>query len=252
MTTTPTLAYRNTPLHAAVAAAVARVLEAYDLEPDYLTGDGPSLAQMMGQGEIDIFATVWLPGEDEKFLSAAVEPLGCLYRPAFAFFVAERADSPLNGLTSVADVAASGAARHLITPESLLSHVRQMVAAYGLTEAGFTIETQPDEQAFSAIAAAVKSGEPVIAPLFSPCHLIHSLPLRPLDDPKKAGGNELEARLLISQAFRETADQDLVDELDELTLGNKVVSALDEAVRHLDMSPDEAAEEWQRGKLLPR
>lgn len=247
-----TLAYRNTPLHAVVAAAVARVLEAYEIEPDYIAGDDDSLAKMMADGEIDLFATAWLPTMDEELLSPAVETLGNLYRPSFGFFVSEGAGSALSGLSSIEELAASSVARNLITPESLVSHVRQVVAGYRLTEAGFTIESQPDEQAYEAAAAAVEAGEAVVLPLFTPCYLIHSIPLRPLADPKGAAGVELEARLLINKASRAKADSDLIDELDELTLGNKVVSALDNAVRHLGMSADEAAEEWQRGKLLPR
>lgn len=247
-----TLAYRNTPLHAVVAAAVARVLEAYEIEPDYIAGDETSLAKMMAAGEIDLFATAWLPSMDEGLLSPTVETLGNLYRPGFGFFVSEGADSPVSDVSSIEELAASSVARNLITPESLVTRVRQVVAGYRLTEAGFTIESQPDEQAYETAAAAVQAGEPVVLPLFTPCYLIHSLPLRQLADPKGTAGAELEARLLINKATRAKADSDLIDELDELTLGNKVVSALDNALRNLGMSADQAAEEWQRGKLLPR
>ncbi|NHN84572.1 glycine/betaine ABC transporter [Acetobacter musti] len=250
--TTLTLAYRNTPLHAAVAAAVARVLEAYEIEPDYITGSAEDLARMLASSEIDLFATAWHPAEDTIFDSDAVEPLGNLYRPAFGFFVADRPDSPLAGLQSMADLAGSDAARHLLTPESLIPRVRQMVAGYRLTEAGFTIESLPDDEAFAAIAEAIDAGEPVVAPLFTPNYLIHRVPMRPLADPQGAAGRELTARLLFSKTAREEADTDMLDELDELTLGNKVVSALEDAVRNEGMTPDDAAESWQRGKLLPR
>ncbi|NHO32754.1 glycine betaine ABC transporter substrate-binding protein [Acetobacter fallax] len=250
--TTLTLAYRNTPLHAAVAAAVARVLEAYEIEPDYIAGSDEALAAMLANGEIDLFATVWHPAEDSIFVSPAVEPIGNLYRPTFGFFVADRPDSPLAGLQSMADLAGSDAARHLLTPESLVPRVRQMVAGYRLTEAGFTIESQPDDEAYASIAAAIEAGEPVIAPLFTPNYLIHRVPLRPLADPQGAAGKELTARLLFNKATREQTDTDMLDELDELTLGNKVVSALDDAIRNEGMTADDAAEAWQRGKLLPR
>ncbi|GBR08568.1 glycine betaine ABC transporter substrate-binding protein [Acetobacter oeni] len=250
--TTLTLGYRNTSLHAAVAAAVARVLEAYEIEPDYVVGPAEALGEMLAGGEIDLFATVWHPDEDSVFLSPAVEPMGCLYRPAFGFFVADRPGAPLAGLDSMAGLVASDAARHLLTPESLVPRVRQMVAGYRLTEAGFTIESHPDDEAYAAIAEAIEAREPVIAPLFTPNYLIHRMPLRPLADPQGAAGKELTARLLLSKAMRERADTDMLDELDELTLGNKVVSALDDAVRNEGMTADDAAEAWQRGKLLPR
>ena len=250
--TTFTLAYRNSPLHAAVAAAVARVLEAYEIEPDYISGDDDALARMLADGEIDMFATAWLPEQDKAFLSPAVEELGNLYRPSFGFFVVNGSAATLSNLSSLEKLASSSAARNLITPESLLPQVRQVVAGYRLTEAGFTIETHPDDQAYEAIAAAVQAGEPVVLPLCNPCYLMHTLDLRPLADPKGACGQELSARLLINSQTRGSADSDMLDELDELTFGNKVVSALDNALRHLGMTADEAAEEWQRGKLLPR
>jgi glycine betaine/proline transport system substrate-binding protein len=62
-------------------------------------------------------------------------------------------------------------------------------------------------------------------------------------------GPEQEARLLIRSEIRNLLDSDLIDELDELTLGNKVVSAMAHAVRTGGMSADEAADAWQRGKL---
>lgn len=247
--TTFTLAYRNSPLHAAVAAAVARVLEAYEIEPDLIAGDDVSLARMMAAGEIDLFATAWLPERDRQFLSPAVETLGTLYRPAFGFFAAPTVDE---GVTSLEGLMHGTVARNLITPESLVPLVRQVVAAYHLTEAGFTIDAQPDEQAHATAAAAIAAGEPVVLPLFTPNHLIHAHMLRQLANPKNSSAVELEARMLINRETRQRVDSDMIDELDELTLGNKVVSALDNAVRHLGMSPDEAAEEWQRGKLLPR
>lgn len=250
--TTMTLAYRNTPLHASVAAAVARVLEAYDIEADYVTGPDASLSQMLADGAIDLFATVWHPDEDSLFLSPAAEAFGSMYRPAFGLFVSGRDGTPLSAVTSVAGLAASDVSRSLITPESVVPQVRRMVAAYGLTEAGFTIESQPDENAFAALLAAFDAGEPVVAPLWAPCFLIHKAGLRMLDDPQQAGGPELNARLVISRSAKAEADTDMIDELDELTLGNKVVSALDEAVRYQDMTPDEAAEAWQRGKLIMR
>lgn len=250
--TTMTLAYRNTPLHAAVAAAVARVLEAYEIDPDYVAGEGESLAPMLADGRLDLFATAWLGSEDDGYLSPAVSTLGVLYRPVFSFFVADGDSAPLADLRSMSDLGASTAARNIVTPQSLLPRVRQMVAGYRLTEAGFTLETQPDEQAFATIAAAIGKGEPIVAPLFAPCFLIHSLTLRPLLDPAGAGGTELEAQLLINKAVRAATDQDMIDELDEFTLGNRVVSALDDAVRNAGMTPDEAAEAWQRGKLLSR
>ncbi|GBQ97828.1 glycine/betaine ABC transporter periplasmic protein [Acetobacter nitrogenifigens DSM 23921 = NBRC 105050] len=248
--TTLTLGYRNAPEHAAVAAAVARVLEAHDMEPEYVTGPDQALTEMLESGELDVFATAWLPSVDAAWVSETVEARGDLYRPTFCCCVADTPE--LAGVASLSDLAASSASRNLLVPASVLPRVRQMVGSYGLTEAGFTIEAQPDEEAFEALAAAFAAGEPVVAALFAPNFLLHRYALRTLNDPRGALGGEQTAQLLINRSRAERLDSDLLDELDELTLGNRVVSALDDAVRHGGMTADDAAEAWQRGRLLPR
>ena len=45
---------------------------------------------------------------------------------------------------------------------------------------------------------------------------------------------------------------DLIDELEEMMLGNQIVQFMENAIRNQGMSADEAAEAWQRGKLVVR
>nr|WP_267879891.1 glycine betaine ABC transporter substrate-binding protein [Acetobacter papayae] len=89
-------------------------------------------------------------------------------------------------------------------------------------------------------------------PLYQPCFLFHQGGFRILTDPKKALSEEQTARLLLRQGLRDELEQDLVDELDELLLSAKIISAMDYAMHVEGMSADEAAEAWQRGRLLPR
>ncbi|WP_342628701.1 glycine betaine ABC transporter substrate-binding protein [Nguyenibacter vanlangensis] len=251
--TTVTLGHPDSILHAAEAASVVRVLEAHELEVAYVTGGKAELAAAMTAGRIDLFVSAWLPDIDAAWASGlpGMEAFGQLYKPVFGWSLPEGAAPQVAGIGDLAhDETVS---RNIVAAESVLEHVRQAVAAYGLAARGFTIEARPDDEAYDHAGRAIASGEAAILPLWQPNFLHHGSRLRTLGDPKGALGSEQHARMLLRRAAREDVlDSDLLDELDELTLGNKVVNALDYAMRREGMSADEAAEAWQRGKLLPR
>ncbi|GAB6968293.1 glycine betaine ABC transporter substrate-binding protein [Komagataeibacter kakiaceti JCM 25156] len=251
--TTVTLGHLDTTVQQASAAAVARVLEAYELEIEYVVAPRAEMAEHMRRGDVDLFVSAWLPEVDAAFLAPdlGMQAFGQLYRPAFGCCVPDAAGT---GITSLAELAAAGDAmgREIVAPASVLDRVRQVVATYDLTEAGYTIATRPDAEAFAHAAHVLEKGLPEIIPTWQPSFLHYGSRLIQLEDPKSACGAEQEARILIRSAIRADMDSDLLDELDELTLGNKVVSALDHAMRHDGMSAEAAAEAWQRGRLLPR
>ena len=237
------LGYPDASLHEASAAAVARVLEAHELEVEYV----PLAAHDAGilADDIELFASAWLPLTDASLVaSGRMQPLGLLYRPAFIWCTA------MDGLASLADLAdATGLERRILVAAPMAALAGHVLASYGLDRAGFTIETVTGPEALAWADAA----EPRrIIPLCRPHDLLYASGLRALEDPLGALGPEQEARLLIRHDLRETLDGDLIDELEALTLGNKVVSAMAHAMRIQGMSAEEAADAWQRGKLTPR
>ncbi|MGY6769933.1 glycine betaine ABC transporter substrate-binding protein [Komagataeibacter sp. NFXK3] len=251
--TTVTLGHLDETVQQASAAAVARVLEAYELEIEYVVAPRAEMIEHMRRGDVDLFVSAWLPDVDAAFLAPelGMEAFGQLYRPAFGWGVPEAAAT---GVTSVAGLAAADCpvSREIVTPASLLDRVRQVVAAYNLTEAGYTIAARPDAEAYDHAARVLEGSLPEIIPAWQPSFVHYGQKLLALDDPKGSYGAEQEARILLRSVARPEMDTDLLDELDELTLGNKVVSALDHAMRFEGMSAEDAAEAWQRGKLLPR
>ncbi len=237
------LGYPDTALHEASAAAVARVLEAHELEVEYV----PAAADADAVGdEIDLFASAWLPRTDAALLAPGrMRPLGELYRPILLWSVAG------GDARSIADLAAS---RHferriLVPPGPIARAAPQVLAAYRLDQAGYVIETVSDREAFAWAQAA---GPGRVVPMCRPHPLLHASALRPLEDPMDALGPDQQARLLIRGDLQETLDPDLIDELEALTLGNRVVSAMAHAMRIEAMSAEQAADAWQRGKLTPR
>ena len=251
--TSVTLGHLDNSVQQASAAAVARVLEAYDLEVEYVAAPRAEMEEHMRRGDVDLFVSAWLPDVDAGFVAPelGMEAFGQLSRPVFGFCVPEAAAT---GITSLADLGAAGCpvGREIVAPASVIDLVRQVVAAYNLTEAGYTIASRPDAQAGDHAAHVLEGSLPEIIPVWQPSFVHYGQRLVTLEDPKAACGPEQEARILIRSAIRADMDSDLLDELDELTLGNKVVSALDHAMRTEGMSAEDAAEAWQRGKLLPR
>lgn len=248
--TSLTLAYPDSTIHEATAATIIRVLEANDIEPEIVTGPKEALADLLHKGEIDIYVAAWLPEEDASLLSPGITQLGNLFRPEACCCISDE-NSPI---TSLAELAQNGAAvsRAIITPQSLAKRMQHVLDAYSLADAGFTLEVLPDEAALARLNAALAADTPSLMPLFQPCFLFHQGGLRILNDPKKAMGEEQEATLLLRAGVRDELETDLLDELDELMLSAKIISAMDYAMRIEGMSADEAAEAWQRGKLLPR
>ncbi|MCX2560371.1 glycine betaine ABC transporter substrate-binding protein [Acetobacter farinalis] len=248
--TTITLAHPDSTVHEATAAAIIRVLEAHDVEPEIVIGPKAALADMLKNGEVDLYISAWLPEDDADLLAPGVTPLGRLFNPG-AYCCISREDGPVVSLNDVAQ-AGPELSRTIITPASLRTRVEQMMADYALAEAGFTLAVMPDEEALAALTTALNAKECILMPLVQPCFLFHQGGFRILSDPKGSMGKEQEARMLMRPGLTEDMDQDLQDELDELMLSTKVISAMDFAMRTEGLTAEEAAESWQRGKLLPR
>ena len=248
--TSLTLAYPDSTIHEATAATIIRVLEANDIEPEIVTGPKQALADLLRKGEIDIYVAAWLPDEDSDLLGTGITQLGRLFQPEACCCISDE-NSPLTSLSDLAQ-AGQGITRTIVTPQSLARRMEQVLHTYNLAEAGFTLDVLPDEEALARHNAALGAEQPSLLPLFQPCFLFHQGGLRILNDPHKAMGGEMEATLLLRDGLRDELETDLVDELDELMLSAKIISAMDYAMRVEGMSADEAAEAWQRGKLLPR
>ncbi len=255
-TSSITLGHLDSRQHEAAAAAVLRVLEAHDLEVAMVAANRETMIKHIAGGRIDLLATAWLPEIDEAWADPAYMEImgGVLYRPLLLWALPTAAG--LSGLDAIADLAdpglAGGVDRTVVLSRRLETYGQRVMEQYGLEAAGYRLELVDNEVAYASAAKALDAATPTILPLWQPHALMHRGRMRVLNDPKQALGGRREARLLLRRGLRDTLDADLLDELDELTLGNPVVSALEYAMRNDGMTADQAAEAWQRGKLTPR
>ncbi|WP_428391987.1 glycine betaine ABC transporter substrate-binding protein [Lichenicoccus sp.] len=233
------LGFPATALHEAAAAAVARVLEAHDHEVEAI-----ALPPGAPRDGIDLFVAAWLaPGEA---MSDLMQPIGLVYRPSLIWCVLADAPKRIDELAACPELD-----RRIVVPANtqVADAAARVRDAYDLAGSGYVIDPLPEAQAFAWAQAADHTH---VVPLTRPHELLHTGPWRVLLDPLVALGVEQQACILLRAGLRETLDRDLIDELDELTLGNKVVSAMAHAIRLDGMSAEAAADAWQRGKLTPR
>lgn len=247
-----TLACPESTVHETTAAVVMRVLEANDCDVRQVTGSRDDLIQRLMQEEIDLFVSAWLPDIDADMLAYGVTPLGDLFKVnAYCCLCNETLP-----LSSLADIASKGEnlSRNITTPLSLQKTMEKVLHRYELDKAGFTLHVLPDSEALTELSAMSAENQPVLIPLFYPCYLFYRTTLKPLSDPLTAMGKEQTARILIRKNLLEQQqlDQDMLDELEELMLSAKIITAMDYAIHKEGLTAHEAAEAWQRGKLLIR
>lgn len=237
-----TIGHLYTSLHAGCASAVARVLEAHEVDVEFVDLDPEDVAEAMEQGEVDLLVSAWFP-RDEKFAGPSFRVIGDLYQPQIAF-AALRALGPVNALTS-ADVD-----RVIVAEDSreiLEKALKQLPALSSLP-----LEVVGEAALIGRLEKAQADGESPLVVATQPHAVFHTALLTLVEDPDKLLGGEMSARMVLREDVARKADTDLLDELSEMMLGNKVMSALDYNIGVEGQDPDDAAEAWQRGRLIPR
>ncbi|AOX20120.1 glycine betaine ABC transporter substrate-binding protein [Kozakia baliensis] len=237
-----TLGHLRDALHAGCASAVARVLDAYEVEVDFVDADADELPGMLDNGEIDLLVSAWLP-RDAGFVQHGMRLIGLLYRPVYVW-ASTKPLGPIDTLTSEQVgrfITVSQDAPRLKAALAMLPNL-----------AGTPVETCDEEVLYERVSAAAEAGEALVAMIAQPHALFHTDMLHVLEDAQERLGGEMEARMMVRETVAACADSDMLDELSEMTLGNKVMSALDYTIQVEGVDPEDAAEAWQRGRLVPR
>lgn len=235
------LGFLHTALHAGCASAVARVIEAHGYEINYIDLTRDEAKEALFNNQLDIYASVWLP-EDDDLLNGNYRSVGDLYQPISSWLT-------IGDVTVGADGKISGDAIYIA--ESVNKFYAEAVTAFKRT-AQKDVTMIDDALLYHQMNHATQQNQNVLVAAMQPgavffdarfTHMVAGLPEL---------GPALRAPLLISENFEESGDPDLIDELSELMLGAKVMSALDYAITVEGADPEDAAEAWQRGRLIPR
>ncbi|EHH69435.1 hypothetical protein GMO_07420 [Gluconobacter morbifer G707] len=237
-----TIGHLYTSLHAGCASAVARVLEAHEVEVEYIDLDPEDMADVMEAGEVDLLVSAWFP-RDEKLAVPGTRMIGDLYQPVVSF----AALSPLGEVTTLT---ASDVDRIIVAEDSWVAFEKAQGRLPALS--GLPVEITGEAALIERLEKAQENGEKPLVVATQPHAVFHVPLLTVLDDPERLLGGEMSARMILREAVARAADTDLLDELSEMMLGNKVMSALDYCIAVEGQDPEEAAEAWQRGRLIGR
>lgn len=237
-----TIGHLYTALHAACASGVARVIEANGEAVAYADLGPDERLQALDDGEIDILVSAWFP-QDDAILARGHEVIGSLYHPELNFSALKKAGKGAGW--KVGDFTS------LLMTEDARPYVEKMSERYpGLKDLSHDVVTVED--VMPRLQQAETAGECPLVAIWQPHAIFHTDMLEILPDGDLLSGQVQTARLVLRKGLRDEVDEDMLDELSIMMLSNKVMSALDHAVSIDGMGPEEAAESWQRGRLIPR
>lgn len=236
-----------TALHAGCASAVARVIEANGLEATYMDLSADECDEALDNGDADILVSAWLP-EDESLLSAGREAIGSLYLPELSFaalgnhFSSESEILTWKGEDFERVILTSKGREHFEKARKLRPDLSML-----------EMEMVSEGSLMGRLEEAKARGEKVLIVAWQPHAIFHAPNLLTLlPDTESLLGAPLNARIILRKNLRKEIDSDLLDELSGMMLGNRVMSALDYAITIDSVDPEDAAELWQRGRLLGR
>lgn len=247
------LGFFDSPTHEATAAVVTRVLEAHGItDIEFVTGEGAALVQELKSGNIDLFVSLWLPDIHEEIIQghSSLKVIGNLYQPSVFLALPKKMQQ---FIPSVDQLLTSDVVHHkIVVHEALHSIANKIVAQYGLLEAGYQLSFVSDEVVLSAYQEIMSAQKPELMLFSDPGILIGSDEFYCLEKQKEFLTRKQKASMILNERWVEILGEDLIDELEEMMLGNQVIQFLEQAMRKQGMDADEAAEAWQRGKLIVR
>ncbi|MXV44485.1 hypothetical protein GS501_05410 [Saccharibacter sp. 17.LH.SD] len=229
-----------TALHAACASAVARVIEANGFDVSYVDLSVEEREEALANHEIDILVSAWMP-RDHALISDEREAIGDLYQPQPTLAVLkDQAAGWDHAQTTI-----------ILTTEE----ARPWAEKYKASQASLqkiSLEVVGESALIARVGQAASSGEKPLCALWQPHAIFHTDKLAILPETEALEKQSLSAQMVLRDGLRAEIDEDLLDELSIMMLGNRVMNALDYAVSVEEEDPEAAAEAWQRGRLLPR
>lgn len=231
------LGYIDLSFHAASAEVVAALLRLHGHEVQMLRAPHETMFEMLGRDEVDVMASAWLPASHEKYLAPIREQLReltVLYQPYCIWGVPDYV--PAEVLSSVDDLRKPEVLARMrrtiqgINPGAGISRFSAaMVEAYGLSQYGYHFRSGTEEECFGTYERAVMAGDWLVIPLWHPQFLHARHRIRALLEPRGMLGGQDAATLLVRRDAEWKMAPATIRALEELYLGNDVVTAIDAA-----------------------
>ncbi|UYY58084.1 glycine betaine ABC transporter substrate-binding protein [Sphingomonas sp. S2-65] len=222
--------------HDASAREVEAVLVRHGHEVERSAAPHEDMFRRMGQSEIDMLVSAWLPSSHGAYLAPfenEVRKITVLYEPFCIWGVPHYV--PANEVAAVEDLLHAPAVDRMerliqgINPGAGISRFsKAIVEQYGLDAAGYHFETGTEAECFERFEAAVAEGRWVVVPLWHPQFLHARHEIRALSEPKGLLGGTDQATLIVRRDAEEKVGAAALDELSGLKLGNAKVSELED------------------------
>lgn len=237
--------------HTAAAAVLAEVLEDLGHTIDIREAPHEKMYEMLGAGEVDLVCSAWLPASHGVYIAPfedELEKLGVIYTPYCIWGISEDAPADITSVEDLAKPEVAALFRKLvqgITPGAGISRFsRQMIKDYGLAQHGFHFENGTLDDCTGTYLQAQDADELAVVPLWHPQWLNTEAELRELKDPKGLLGGQDDATLVLRKDAAKKLNTKGLRFLKNVSLGNDLVSLLDNAICRQGKTPREAARAW--------
>lgn len=239
--------------YAVTAGVVQEVLERLGHEVETTTGSHAQIFPKLGASEVDLLVAAWLPHGHAVYWSQygpQATELGVLYEGArFAWMVPTYV--PADAVAQIGDLRKPEVADRMSkviqgtgrdSGNMMLS--AEVVEAYGLDEAGYTLRPGTLSDFHGAYARALAVRGWFVMPLWYPHYINRIGSMRPLDDPKGLLGPASNGTLVASKTWVERAPARTLRVLSRIHIGLDGVAEMDRLVNVERLPPREAARTW--------
>lgn len=240
--------------HQVAAALVEETLLRLGHTVEVRQGMHPEMYPLLGRGELDLFASSWLPGGHGAYwpqIRDTVIKVNPLYDGA-RFFWAVPGYIPVGLVRALPDLARADVTERMSTlvvqgttpGAGLTVRSQQLVREYGLDEVGWSYRVGRLADIIQTIDESMHAGDWFVTPLWQPQYLNDVHDLRPLDDPKGIFPPPDVAWLTAHRAGFERLPERTQAVLRKIHVTLADISAMDRAVNLDGLDPLEAARAW--------
>ena len=238
--------------YSVTGAVVAEVLKRLGHQLELREGSHEEIFPQLANGSIDLMAAAWLPeghGEYWARYGAQAQEVAVLYDGARFFWGVPDYITP--EVESIADLARADVVSRMSlriqgigAGAAISMRSRQVIAAYGLGQKGYTWRSGTQADWLAAYQAAVARRQWIVFPTWAPQFLNRDGRIRELRDPQGVLGGSNRAVLVAPRSRFTALPERTRRTLARVTLDIDAVTTMDWDVNVGGRSPTEAAQAW--------